>query len=234
MTSQRLAEQPARQRAGAGREWGVAGGLVLLSAVPLTAGALRLVQLAGGPAIVPADDRFDAVPVALLVHVVGSAAFALAGALQLVPRFRRRHRAWHRRSGRALSVVGLLVAGSALWMTITYAAQPGTGDVLYAVRLVVAPAMAVCIALGFVAIRHRDVAAHRAWMMRAYALGLGAGTQVLTEGLGQALLGTSVLAGDLLKVAGWVINLAVAEVVIRRGASATAHRASPDRTPSPA
>ena len=57
-------------------------------------------------------------------------------------------------------------------------------------------------------------------MTRAYAIGLGAGTQVFTflpwtlvfGAPGQAM--NAVLMG-----AGWVINLAVAEVVIRRRAA---------------
>ena len=219
-TTSRPAGRPATSRSAPRREWGVAAGLVLLSAIPLTAGALRVVQVAGGPELLPPDARFDAVPVALLLHIVGSAVYALVGVLQFVPGFRRRHRAWHRRAGRALSVAAALVAGSGLWMTLTYAAQPGTGDVLHVVRLVVGSAMIGSLVLGLTAIRRRDVAAHRAWMIRTYALGLGAGTQVLTEGFGQALLGTGILAGDLQKVAGWVINLAVAEWVIRRSRSA--------------
>ena len=43
--------------------------------------------------------------------------------------------------------------------------------------LAVGSTMAAAIVLGFTAIRRRDIAAHRAWMIRAYALGLGAGTQ---------------------------------------------------------
>ncbi len=34
-----------------------------------------------------------------------------------------------------LAVAGLLVAISALWMTLFYEAQPGTGDLLYVLRL---------------------------------------------------------------------------------------------------
>jgi len=212
MTTSLLAPAPASRKSG----WPVPAALLALSAIPLTAGALRLVQLAGGPAVMPADHRFTGFPAALVVHILGSAVFALVGAFQLVPRFRRRHRTWHRRAGRVVSVAGLLVAGSALWLTLRYAAQPGTGDVAYVFRLVFGSAMAGCLVLGFQAVRRRDIAAHRAWMMRAYAIGLGAGTQAFTEGLGGALFGTGELSTDLAKGAGWVINLAVAEWAIRR------------------
>ena len=76
--------------------------------------------------------------------------------------------------------------------------------------------MAASIVLGFTAIRRGDVPRHRAWMTRAYALALGAGTQVFTQGIGPALFGTGELTTDLRLGAGWVINLAVAEYVIRR------------------
>jgi hypothetical protein len=79
-------------------------------------------------------------------------------------------------------------------------------------------ALAACLVLGVAAVRRGDIATHRAWMVRAYAIGLGAGTQVFTEGIGGAIFGTGVLAGDLAKGAGWVINLAVAEWALRRPA----------------
>jgi len=82
-------------------------------------------------------------------------------------------------------------------------------------RLVFASSMAASLVLGLTAIRRRDVPAHRAWMIRAYAIGLAAGTQVFTEGLGGAAFGTGELRGDLAKGAGWAINLAVAEWAIR-------------------
>jgi uncharacterized membrane protein len=141
-----------------------------------------------------------------------------------VPRFRRRHRTWHRRAGRILIVAGLLVAASALWMTLLYPPKPGTGDLLFVLRLVFSSAMITCLILGFTAIRRRRILAHRAWMIRAYAIGLAAGTQAFTEGIGQALLGAGELQGDLAKAAGWAINLAVAEWVIRR-------RTKPTRRP---
>jgi hypothetical protein len=53
-------------------------------------------------------------------------------------------------------------------------------------------------------------------MTRAYALALGAGTQVFTLGIGGAVFGAGTLVKDLSLGAAWVINLAVAEYVIRR------------------
>ena len=198
------------------RSWPVPAALVSLSVIPLAAGALRLLQLAGGPAVMPADHRFAGFPGALVAHIVGAAVFALVGAFQFVPRLRRG--GWHRRAGRAVAVAGVVVAVSALWLTLFYEPQPGSGAVLFAFRLVFASAMAACLFLGFTAIRRRDVASHRAWMMRAYAIGLGAGTQAFTEGIGEGVFGHGVLVADLSRGAAWLINLTVAEWCIHRPA----------------
>lgn len=215
-TTTTTATQTGRRHRDRPRSWPLPASLAALSAIPLTAGALRLVQLAGGPAVMPADHRFAGFPGALVAHIVGAAVFALIGAFQFVPRLRRGR--WHRRAGRVVAVAGLVVAVSALWLTLFYAPQPGSGPLLFAFRMVFAPAMAACVVLGFAAIRRRDINAHRAWMVRAYALGLGAGTQAFTEGIGEGLFGHGVAVADLSRGAAWVINLAVAEWLIRRPA----------------
>ncbi len=196
--------------------WPVPVALAALSAIPLVMGSLRLVQLAGGPELIAADERFATFPLPVVLHIIGSAVYVLLGALQFVPRFRRRHRTWHRRAGRVLVVAGLLVAASALWMTLLYQPKPDTGDLLYVLRLAFGSSMIACLILGFTAMRRRNIAAHRAWMIRAYAIGLGAGTQAFTEGAGQALLSAGELQGDLAKASGFALNLAVAEWVIAR------------------
>jgi hypothetical protein len=74
-------------------------------------------------------------------------------------------------------------------------------------------------AVGMVtAIRRRDIARHRAWVTRTYPLAVGAGTQLFTQGLGEAISATRKGSKDLLQGSAWliVINLAVAEDVIRR------------------
>jgi hypothetical protein len=111
---------------------------------------------------------------------------------------------------------GLLVGLSGLWMTLFSPWPAGDGVLLYGLRLLFGSAMVVSIVLGFTTIRRRDVRRHRAWMLRGYAIGLGAGTQVLTLAVGAVILGPpNELSRALLMGAGWVINLAVAEWAIR-------------------
>jgi uncharacterized membrane protein len=152
----------------------------------------------------------------VVVHVVSAVTYVVLGAVQFSTALRRRRSGWHRLAGRVVVVLGLAVAFSALWMTLFYPREPGTGELAYLFRLAFGSGMAVSIVLGFTAIRRGNVARHRAWMIRAYALALGAGTQVFTKGVGPAVFGTSVLTNDLSLGAGWVINLAVAEYVIGR------------------
>src|SRR3954447_24799543 len=111
--------------------WPIPVALIALSIIPLAAGSLRLLQLAGGPEVIPSDDRFTGFPAPLVVHIVGAAVYAVVGAFQFVPSFRRRHMTWHGSTGRVVAVAGLAVAGSAPWMTVQYSQKPGTGDVLF-------------------------------------------------------------------------------------------------------
>ncbi|MFD7072845.1 DUF2306 domain-containing protein [Nocardioides sp. NPDC059952] len=197
------------------RTWPVPAAMLALVAFPLVAGTLRLVELAGGPVVLPQNPRVDASPAPVIVHVLAAATYAVTGAFQFPARIRRAHPAWHRRTGRVLVVAGLAVAGSGLWMTLFYAGAPG-GGLLWAVRIVVSTAMGAALVLGFAAIRRRDIPTHRAWMIRAYALALGAGSQVFTQGVGEAVFGTGELSTALSISAGWVLNLAVAEWIVRR------------------
>ncbi|HEY5785280.1 MAG TPA: DUF2306 domain-containing protein [Microlunatus sp.] len=190
--------------------------LVALVGIPALFGSLRLIGLSGGPQLMPADPRMTASPVPVIVHIVSAVAYAILGAFQFSAALRRRRPGWHRVTGRVLVVLGLTVAVSALWMTLFYPRQPGTGVLAFLFRLAFGSGLAACLVLGFTAIRHGDVMRHRAWMTRAYALALGAGTQVFTEGIGPAILGSSQLTLDLSLGAAFVINLAVAEYVLRR------------------
>ncbi|MFF4416715.1 DUF2306 domain-containing protein [Streptosporangium sp. NPDC001559] len=192
-------------------------GLIMLSVIPVVAGALRLGEVAGGAAVTPANARFLATPLPVVLHIIGASVYGIVGAFQFAGRFRRRRPGWHRTAGRVLVVCGLVAALSGLWMTVFYPRPPGDGDLLALFRLVFGTAMTVSLVLGLAAVLRRDLRRHRAWMVRGYAIGVAAGTQAFTQLPWMLLVGPlDEIPRALLVGAGWVINLAVAEWIIRR------------------
>ena len=204
--------------AGSSRSWPVPAALIALVTVPVIAGVLRLVQLAGGAVTMPSNPRFDASPVPVVVHIVSAVVFALVGAFQFVPRLRRRGRVWHRRAGRVVVLAGLGVALSALWLNQFFPRAHATRGIVYPLRLMFGVALVVTLVLGFRAVRRRRFARHRVWMIRSFAIALVAATQVFTLGFGGAVFGAGDLAQALMLVAAWGINLTVAEWAIRHPA----------------
>jgi uncharacterized membrane protein len=197
--------------------WLVPAALIMLVVIPLAGGAYRLTQLAGGAAITPENARFFAAPLPVVLHIVSVSLYTILGAFQFVPSLRRRRRSWHRIAGWILIPCGLVAALSGIWMTLSYPWPEGDGVILYGLRLIFGSGMFLSILLGVDAIRRRDFARHGDWMLRAYAIGVGAGTQALTLMGGEMIVGKpSEFSRAVLMGAAWVINLAVAEWVIRR------------------
>jgi len=198
---------------------------LLLSLVPVAAGAVRLIGLvglasggSGAGAITPENARFMAMPAPVVLHIVSATLFCLLGAFQFDSAIRRRSPGLHRAAGRVLVPCGILAAVTGLWMTTGYAIPAELqGPLLYGVRIVVGVSMALAILVSVCAVLRRRIAQHRAWMVRAYALGQGAGTQVLI------LLPVTLVAGaptfffrDVLMASAWGLNVLIAEWIIRR------------------
>ena len=200
-------------------DWLIPAALIALSLVPSVAGIARLAQLARGAEITPENARFFDSPLPVTLHVLAVIAYSIVGAFQFAPGFRRRHRGWHRAAGRVLAPLGLLAALTGLWMAHFYPWPAGDGQGVYVERLVVGTAMVASIVLALLAVRRRDYRAHGNWMIRAYAIGLGAGTQVLTHVpwfvLAEGKPGE--LPRAVMMGAGWAINIVFAEWIIRRG-----------------
>lgn len=210
----------------------VPGLLLALGFVPVVAGVARLAHLAGGePAAESA--RFFASPLPVTLHILAVIPYALLGALQFVPALRRGR--WHRTVGMLLVPLGLLAALTGLWMTLVYPWPESDGEALYLLRLVVGSAMTMAILQGVLAVRRHDYTVHAAWMTRAYALGMGAGTQVFTHLPWFVLVGTpGETSRFVLMALGWLINAAVAEYfigrgLVRRGSRATSFPAGSPR-----
>ena len=212
-------------------EWLVPAGLILLSLVPVLAGTARIVELSGNTAVTADNARFFASPIPVVLHIISVTLYCLLGTLQFTPRLRRPKSNWHRISGRLLIPSGLIAALSGLWMTQFYPWPAGDGELLYVMRLFFGSAMLLSIIFGVVAIQQRKFIRHGEWMMRGYAIGLGAGTQVLTHipmVLFPDMVGAE-LPRAIMMGAGWIINIAVAEWVIRKR---RAQRTRPRRTSS--
>jgi uncharacterized membrane protein len=205
-------------------DWIIPIALIALSLVPAIAGSVRLAELANGALITPANARFFAAPIPVLVHIPAVIVYSILGAFQFSPGVRRRHRGWHRAAGKILIPCGLLAALSGLWMAHFYPWPAGDGEVLYVERLVFGSAMFASILLAIDALRRRAFVSHGEWMIRAYAVGMGAGTQVLTHLPWFLLVDGKPDEGSraVMMGAGWVINVIVAEWIIRRGRRARA------------
>ncbi len=171
------------------------------------------------------DVQTDLAWVALVIHVPSAALAMILGALQFVPRIRAR-RPVHRAIGRTflgLGTLAFVVTGIPLAIT-----TPDGDMTRYGVLL---PALAwpVVAAIAWRAIRNRDVARHRQWMIRLYAITFFAITARMVTPLlllAQVPIMQSKYGGDVEAAVeasipygqwlGWIINLAIAELIIRR------------------
>ncbi|GHO99930.1 membrane protein [Reticulibacter mediterranei] len=199
-------------------DWLIPAGLILLTSIPALGGVVSLVGFATSTALTPDDTKFHDLPLPIVLHIVSALPFCLLGAFQFAPGLRRRWRGFHRLAGWLVVLCGLTTGLSGLWMTQFYLfSLQSQSMLLYSFRMLFGSAMVLALALGLVAILRRNLARHRAWMIRGYAIGQGAGTQALTALLWMIIFGTlGEPAKDWLHGVSWVINLAVAEWLIHR------------------
>jgi hypothetical protein len=198
-------------------DWHIPAALIAISIVPVIAGATRLVWLTIGDSVTLDNARFFAQPLPVVLHIVSAGVFCVLGASQFAPNFRLRKPHWHRRAGQLLAICGLITALSGLWMTRLYPRTYVDGELIYGIRLLFGSAMVIAIVLGTIAIVRRNIPQHRAWMIRGYAIGIGAGTQFFMIVLWTLCFGPPIgFSHDLLMGAAWIINLVFAERIVDR------------------
>lgn len=120
------------------------------------------------------DEVFARHPILTMIHIVPGLLFMILAPFQFSATIRARHLQWHRWNGRVFVVCGLIIGISALVMSF---AMPAIGGVNQAAATVLFGAFflfALCKA--FWHIRRREVALHRKWMIRAFAIGLAVAT----------------------------------------------------------
>ena len=188
--------------------------------IPVLMAAVSVVQIPLGA--LPDDSlRLAAAPVAFFFHSLAGVLFGVLGPLQFVRALRRRFGTLHRLSGRffVLAGAGLALSGLVMLLKVESIA---TG-LLDAARGVFGLALIAALVRGVAAARAHDMPRHRAWMIRAYAIGMGTGTVALVMFpiylvTGKPPMG---LASDLGVVGLWLLNIALGEWVVRRLAFST-------------
>ncbi|WP_433073463.1 DUF2306 domain-containing protein [Dactylosporangium sp. CA-052675] len=197
---------------------------------------LGLLVVAAGFAVVlawpylsldPADSRLDvrAGPryAVLVVHVFTAAVALVAGPLQFMAAVRARRRL-HRAIGRVYLLAGVLPSAVTAVAVAIWSGRPVTQAGLSTAAVL----WLVTGALAYRAARRRDFAAHRAWMLRNYALTFLAVTsrllvpllllaQIPFGGAGAGEIGerapSMIPIGQTL---GWVVNLLAVELLVVR------------------
>jgi len=198
-------------------EWTLLLGLIVFSAFPNLAGLLRVVELSGGGAIIPENPRALEHPTPIIIHILASFVFCMAGTFQFLPSIRRFYPKTHRINGRIVALAGLLSAGTGLWMTVTFDFPASLqGQSLFYVRLILSALMFCFILRAITEVRAKRILSHKAAMIRAYAIATGASTQAFL-GIGWiAFVGSEAvdLQRDLLMISSWALNMIIAECII--------------------
>jgi hypothetical protein len=199
------------------RDWKIPALLLLFSMIPTLGGIARFVSMSGKSPVTEENARFIASPLVIAIHIIAALLYSLLGAFQFSKGFRLRWPGFHRRAGRVLAVCGLLSGLTGIWMALVYPIPVALqGPILRAVRVVVGLAMVGSIVVAWRSILRRDVPRHEAFMIRAYAIGQGAGTQAVVLGPWMLITGQGTgLMRDLLMGLSWAINIVVAELIVR-------------------
>jgi uncharacterized membrane protein len=163
------------------------------------------------------DDVFKPFAILTLIHILPGLLFVLLAPFQFSAGFRSRHLRAHRIIGRIFLICGLIVGATALVMSF---AMPAIGGVNQAAATTLFGTLFLfSLGKAYLHIRRREVALHREWMIRAYAIGLAVTTIRPIVGI---FFATSRLTGltphDFFGTAFWIgftIHLVVAESWIR-------------------
>jgi uncharacterized membrane protein len=155
-------------------------GVIVLAVIGLAAATRRTLVLfwpavfAGRyPPAAAMDIGFAKHMALTLLHIIPASLFLVLVPLQFVPAIRTKYLSVHRRLGRILVVSGLVIGTSALVMS--YSMNIGGPNETAATTLF-GILFLFSLIKAYRHIRRKEVAQHREWMIRAFAIGLGVAT----------------------------------------------------------
>ena len=202
------------------RQWRLPLLLVLLGLLPIVASLYRIVVLTGtDPASVtnPDELRFFAMPISILLHVIFGVAFLVLGALQFMPKLRIGTPSLHKKIGYIAALSGVIFSLAGTYMVFTYPPHSGANIAIDVGRVILGSLLPLFIGLGIRAATRRNFTAHRAWMIRAYAIAASSGVQSYLVAIAMVLNGGfDVTLADRMLLVGWAVTLVITEWVIAR------------------
>ncbi len=157
----------------------VAGALWLLGSMALLPALLRIANtggslLSGVPPTSPDDMHYALHPWLTALHVIPGVLFLILGPFQFVSSVRERWPRWHRISGRVFVACALTIGVTAIAINVVF---PPFGGIFKSLAVFTfGGAQIVCILIALFAILRKNVARHRSWMIRGFAIGLSVST----------------------------------------------------------
>jgi len=163
------------------------------------------------------DGRFAAHPHVARLHVLAGGVLLAFAPFQFSSTVRRRYLGLHRWSGRILllAAAGTALSGLYFGVLVPYAGWGETTAIVLIDGLFL-----TAVSRAFIAIRRHQVARHREWMIRAFAIGIGISTVRVVGGVLDVVLTPSGVPPQQIFVlsiwTGWALTLGAAELWIRR------------------
>ena len=166
--------------------------------------------------LLEATAKYRASPGATLLHVLPGIVVLALGLTQFSGAIRSRHPRFHRVSGRIVLIAALagVLSGLFFGVTMPYGGMyETTATVAFGAFMIYAGARA------YAAIRRRDIATHREWMIRMFAVAIAIAVMRVLGAIWVSIapapeVATARAFGLNLWV-GWILTLAVAELRIR-------------------
>ena len=164
----------------------------------------------------PLAGKYNAHPVATLLHTIPGALLLALAPLQFSATIRNRFRSLHRWSGRVLLACAVLVGLSGLYFGffLSYG-----GWIETAAATLFGGFMLLAAGRAYAAIRRRDLARHREWMIRMFASALAiAVIRVISAAFHGIARDVDLLTPQTFGIflwVGWIVTLGCAELWIR-------------------
>ena len=178
-------------------------------------GAVQVVQIPLG-ALPEDSQRLGAAPIWHFIHVLGGSAFGLLGPIQFSRALKPKYGLMHRFLGRMFVAAGAMLSLSSLGLLWHF--PDAYSPAVNAGRLLFGIALGVALVCAMYAICKREFFRHRNWMVRAYAIGIGATVVSMVFFPIYILTGEPPkgLAADILFLGSWLGCVLFAEGLVRR------------------